>query len=126
MIRNIINFYREGFAQMTIGKTLWAVIIVKLAVIFIVVALLLTLVTRLIEKLLNAILLGWLNKLLGFLFAILKYSIILGILAYFFNIINGSGKIVPVHLLDNSVIYGLLCKLNELIFPYLQGFINSF
>ena len=36
MIRNIINFYREGFAQMTIGKTLWAVIIVKLAVIFIV------------------------------------------------------------------------------------------
>lgn len=100
--------------------------IVSFAVIFIVVALLLTLVTRLIEKLLNAILLGWLNKLLGFLFAILKYSIILGILAYFFNIINGSGKIVPVHLLDNSIIYGLLCKLNELIFPYLQGFINSF
>ena len=35
MIRNIINFYREGFAQMTIGKTLGAVIIVTLAVIFI-------------------------------------------------------------------------------------------
>lgn len=36
VIRRIIDFYREGFANMRTGKTLWVVIIVKLVVIFVV------------------------------------------------------------------------------------------
>lgn len=31
-----INFYYDGFRQMTVGRTLWAVIIVKLIIIFLV------------------------------------------------------------------------------------------
>ena len=41
MIRRIIDFYREGFANMRLGKTLWLVVLVKLAVIFLVIRLLL-------------------------------------------------------------------------------------
>lgn len=35
-IRGIYEFYREGFRRMTLGRTLWFVILVKLAVIFVV------------------------------------------------------------------------------------------
>ena len=35
-IKRIIRFYVDGFKNMTIGKTLWAIIIIKLLVIFLV------------------------------------------------------------------------------------------
>ena len=35
-IRNILQFYTEGFRSMTVGRTLWAIIILKLIVIFLV------------------------------------------------------------------------------------------
>ena len=30
----VFNFYRDGFARMTVGKTLWKIIIIKLIVMF--------------------------------------------------------------------------------------------
>ncbi|MDE6497778.1 MAG: DUF4492 domain-containing protein [Muribaculaceae bacterium] len=30
----VLNFYVEGFRRMTVGRTLWAIIIIKLVVIF--------------------------------------------------------------------------------------------
>lgn len=33
-IRGIYAFYREGFRSMTLGRTLWCIILVKLVVIF--------------------------------------------------------------------------------------------
>ena len=35
-IRQIWNFYYDGFRSMTLGRTLWAVILVKLFIIFVV------------------------------------------------------------------------------------------
>ena len=34
MIRRIVRFYAEGFRSMTVGRTLWAIILVKLFVLF--------------------------------------------------------------------------------------------
>ena len=34
LVRRIIDLYVDGFRNMTVGKTLWAVIIVKLILIF--------------------------------------------------------------------------------------------
>lgn len=36
LIRKIYRFYLEGFKSMTIGKTLWFIIIVKLFIMFII------------------------------------------------------------------------------------------
>ena len=33
-VSNIIKFYVDGFRRMTLGKTLWAIILVKLFVLF--------------------------------------------------------------------------------------------
>ncbi len=34
MVRRIIRFYVTGFREMTLGRTLWALILVKLVVLF--------------------------------------------------------------------------------------------
>ncbi len=34
VFRRVFNFYYEGFRSMTIGKTLWAIIIIKLFIMF--------------------------------------------------------------------------------------------
>lgn len=36
LARSVWRFYRDGFASMTVGRTLWLVIAVKLAIIFLV------------------------------------------------------------------------------------------
>lgn len=34
LIRKVFDFYVDGFRNMTIGKTLWAIILIKLFIIF--------------------------------------------------------------------------------------------
>ncbi|MEI7597001.1 MAG: DUF4492 domain-containing protein [Bacteroidota bacterium] len=36
MLKNVINFYVDGFKSMTVGKTLWIIILIKLFIMFIV------------------------------------------------------------------------------------------
>ena len=36
MVRKIFYFYVDGFRSMTVGKTLWIIIIIKLLIIFLV------------------------------------------------------------------------------------------
>ena len=34
MMNNLVKFYLDGFKSMTIGKTLWAIILIKLFIMF--------------------------------------------------------------------------------------------
>jgi len=36
VFRNLYQFYYEGFTSMTVGKKLWAIIIIKLIILFLV------------------------------------------------------------------------------------------
>lgn len=40
LITKIWHFYRDGFREMTVGKTLWVIILVKLFIFFVVIKLL--------------------------------------------------------------------------------------
>lgn len=40
LLRRIIRFYVDGFRSMTLGRTLWAIILVKLFIIFVLLRLL--------------------------------------------------------------------------------------
>ena len=33
-LRKVIRFYVEGFREMTVGRTLWAIILIKLFILF--------------------------------------------------------------------------------------------
>ncbi|HHH72452.1 MAG TPA: DUF4492 domain-containing protein [Sulfuricurvum sp.] len=41
MFSRVWRFYRDGFAQMRLGRTLWKIVALKLAIIFVVIKLLL-------------------------------------------------------------------------------------
>jgi len=36
MIKNIYQFYYQGFKNMTVGKKLWAIIVIKLIIMFLI------------------------------------------------------------------------------------------
>ncbi|MDE7441484.1 MAG: DUF4492 domain-containing protein [Muribaculaceae bacterium] len=40
LVTKIWHFYRDGFREMTVGKTLWIIILVKLFIFFVVIKLL--------------------------------------------------------------------------------------
>ena len=62
--------------------------LVAFALIMVGVFLLLALLARLIESLVNFVMLGWLNKLLGVVFALIKSGLIIGLVIMAFNSLN--------------------------------------
>lgn len=99
--------------------------VISFATIFILVAVALSLLARLLEGLLKVILLGWLNRFLGVIFAIIKYALVLCMIVYFFDIINDGGRLIRQKTLDESFMYGFLSDTNETVFPYLKDYLNK-
>ena len=93
------------------------------AVILILAILALAAVGKLIEATVKIILLGWLNRLLGLIFALLKYALIIGLLLMLFNSLNGQFHLVNQKVLDSSLLYGPLLNMANSVFPYLKALI---
>lgn len=94
--------------------------IVMFIVIFIIVLILAHFLGKAIEGLIKLTMLGWLNRLLGFLFGAFKAIIILGIAAYATDYLNGMFKIIPEDLLASSKGYGFLMHFTQDFFPFLH------
>ena len=97
--------------------------VISFAVIMILAILALAAVGKLIEATVKIILLGWLNRLLGLIFALLKYALIIGLLLMLFNSLNGQIHMVDKEVLDSSLLYGPLLNLANSVFPYLKALI---
>ena len=97
--------------------------VISFAVILILAILALAAVGKLIEATVKIILLGWLNRLLGLIFALLKYALIIGLLLMLFNSLNGQFHMVDKEVLDSSLLYGPLLNLANSVFPYLKALI---
>lgn len=94
--------------------------IIMFIVVFILVLIVAHFIGKLLEGLINLTMLGWLNRILGFLFGALKAIIILGIAMYVINYLNGMFKFIPQEMLDSSKGYGLLIKFTQDFFPFLH------
>jgi len=97
--------------------------VISFAVIMILAILALAAVGKLIESTVKIILLGWLNRLLGLIFALLKYALIIGLLLMLFNSLNGQFHLVNQKVLDSSLLYGPLLNMANSVFPYLKALI---
>lgn len=87
--------------------------------------LLLTLLGKLITKTLKLATLGWMNRLLGLVFALLKAALIIGLLIFIFDPINAKFNLVKPEILDGSVIYTALHDLSTKVFPYLKELLTN-
>lgn len=98
--------------------------IIAFIIILIVVILAFTALGKLLEATIKIILLGWLNRLLGVIFAILKYVLIIGLILVAFDWINSELGLVRKSVLDSSVLYRPLINAADTIFPYFKGLLS--
>ena len=97
--------------------------IVSFALILILVFLGLGAVGKLLEATIRLVMLGWLNRLLGVVFALLKTMLIVGLVIMAFSSLNDTFGIVKEEVLNQSALYPPLKKIANDVFPYLRDMI---
>ncbi len=95
--------------------------VISFATIFIVVALVLNLVGRLLEKVLKIAMLGWLNRLLGLVVALATSALVIGTLVYLVNSANSLINFIPEEKIAESRFYKPLLEFVQTVFPYLKS-----
>lgn len=94
--------------------------IVAFALILILVIWCLTALGKVIEATIKMAMLGWLNRLLGALFALLKCALITGLVIMAFNALNNTFRIISEDTLCTSQVYQALKSFAYSVFPYLK------
>ena len=95
--------------------------VVSFAIVMLVVFIVLGLLGKLLNGIIKMVMLGWVNRLLGLAFALLKATLILAVLALAFNTLNANFNLVNPEVIEDSVLYPALNWISETIFPYLKS-----
>ena len=96
--------------------------VVSFALILVVISLAVLLVAKLFTKVAELAMLGWLNKILGLVFALAVNALVIGVFIILFDTINTKFELVKPDVLDASIVYTSLRDLSYLVFPYLKSF----
>jgi membrane protein required for colicin V production len=94
--------------------------IIAFAVTFIVIVIAVHLLARLIEKLVQAIALGFVNRILGIVFGVAKVAFILSIILVLVNKADEKYNFIPDEKTEKSMLYEPLSDFAPMIFPYLN------
>ena len=94
--------------------------VISFAVIMVAVVLVLFVLSKILTGVTKLVMLGWLDKLLGLVFALLKAGLIIGILIILFDTLNVKFEFVEEKVLDESVLYAPIRDIAYMIFPYLK------
>ena len=96
--------------------------VLSFALILIVISLVVVLVAKLLTKVAELAMLGWLDKTLGLVFALAVNALVIGVVIILFDTVNAKFAFVKPEVLDASVVYTTLRDLSYLVFPYLKSF----
>ena len=110
--------YIQGFIQM---DEKW-IKVLSFIIIFAAVAIVLSLIGKLIEKIIKVTLLGWLNRLLGIVMALAKTALILSLAIYFLDSLNELLGIIPEEKIAESNFYEPMLGFARTVFPALKEF----
>ena len=94
--------------------------IVSFIIILIVVSIVVLLIAKLLTGLFKMANLGWVNRLLGFIFAVALSAVVIGLVAILFDTVNEKFELVTSPVLTESVLYGALRDLGYTVFPFLK------
>ncbi len=94
--------------------------IISFAVTFIVIVIAVHLLAKMLNKLVDAIALGIVNRLLGVLFSVLKIAFIASIILVLINKVDNKYNFIPDDTKENSIFYKPLSNFAPKIFPYLN------
>ena len=96
--------------------------VVAFALILVAVCLAVLIVAKLLTKVLEMSMLGWLDKILGLVFALVVNALLLGVFIILFDTLNLKFGFVKPEVLDGSIVYTTLRDFCYLVFPYLKAF----
>ena len=94
--------------------------VISFSLIVMTTVILLFLLGRMLTGLVNLVLLGWLDRILGLVFAVLEAALIIGLVIILFDTLNIKFEFVKTEVLDASVLYNALKDISYAIFPYLK------
>jgi membrane protein required for colicin V production len=76
---------------------------------------------RLMDAVMKAVALGFVVRVLGAIFGVIKTALILSVLFVFLNTINEKKSFLPANTISNSYLYNPIADLVPSIFPILEG-----
>lgn len=85
---------------------------------FLLIVLIVHFLAKLLTKAASFAMLGWLNRLAGGIFGMVKVAVILGALLVFFERVNTSAGLVKDENIEQSVLYEPIKQIGALIFDY--------
>ena len=94
--------------------------VISFAVIMIAVVLVLFVIGKLLTGISKIVMLGWLDRLLGLVFALLIAGLLVGIGIILFDTLNAKFEFVDNAVLDEAVLYSPLRDIAYTVFPYLK------
>ncbi|MCQ2119011.1 MAG: CvpA family protein [Bacteroidales bacterium] len=97
--------------------------IIAFALIMVLVTVVLKLLGNILEKTVKFVMLGWLDKLLGVVFAFIKVTLIIGLLAIMIDSVRETFQIENWKVFDESLLYQPLKDIADTVFPYLKQLI---
>ena len=112
--------FLSGWMQNSMGWTSKYLPLMSFALIFIGVLLLVFGIAKLIEKFVKAISLGFLNKLGGAIFGMLKFGLLLSMLIFFIEAVNKSVSFIPAETKNSSLLYPYVQKIAPAVIPGLN------
>ena len=96
--------------------------VVSFALILVAMSLLVLIIAKLLTKVIELAMLGWLDKTLGLVFALAVNALIIGVFIVLFDTVNMKFNLVKPETLDGSIVYTTLRDVCYLVFPYLKSF----
>ena len=108
------------FLVTSLNVTTQYINLIAFAVTFVVIVILVHLLAKMIDKLVKAVALGFVNRLLGMVFGLIKYAFIISIILVIINAINRNKTFISKEKIENSILYKPLSAFAPGIFPYLN------
>lgn len=105
-----------------LGWTSQYVSVISFGVLFLGILILVYALAKLIERLVKAVSLGFVNKLAGGIFGMLKFGLILSVLIFILNTIESAfgGQLIPAETKQKSLLYEPVGKIAPMIIPGLR------
>ncbi|MBI5219751.1 MAG: CvpA family protein [Bacteroidia bacterium] len=114
--------YIAGALIEKFGMTTQYTPVISFAVTFVIIVAAVYLIAKLVDRLAEKVSLGIANKILGAIFGIVKFALILSIIFIIFNKVDEKSSLVSKETKEKSLLYNPLARLSAFIFPALESF----
>lgn len=110
-VAKLFASFFAGIFNVMFGLSEHTALVMAWVILFLVIATILFLLTRSLEKLFSSMSLGWFNKLLGGLFGALKYALVLSVILVVVDAVDSHFSFIAKDTKSSSLLYRPIVKL---------------